>query len=77
MANVCFPRSLRLRIKLTYIKYRDPLTLVAAGGYDIRFPEMLLYAGADPTISLEGPPILFNLLNYRGDIWVRSLFLLS
>ncbi|KAF5640084.1 uncharacterized protein FTJAE_4631 [Fusarium tjaetaba] len=38
----------------------NPLTLAYDHGYDINFSEVLLHAGADPTVKLEGDPILVD-----------------
>ncbi|CAG7559085.1 unnamed protein product [Fusarium equiseti] len=55
-----------------YTGQTDPLTISCAYRHDIVFPELLLCAGADPTIELEGHSILVHGKTLETGIKVRK-----
>ncbi|RFN43296.1 hypothetical protein FIE12Z_12486 [Fusarium flagelliforme] len=57
----------------SYTGQTDLLTISCAYRHDIVFPELLLCAGADPTIELEGHPILVHDMTLKTGIKARSV----
>ncbi|KAF5723497.1 hypothetical protein FMUND_1821 [Fusarium mundagurra] len=51
----------------------NPLTIAYDHGYDVNFSEVLLCAGADPTVDLKGHPRLVNVLAFAAHIEPRNI----
>lgn len=68
----------RVELELTCIGYRDLLTIANyyEHDYDIEFSEILLNAGADPTIELQGRVSLVFGMALQGNRKVRKPHLL-
>lgn len=52
-------------------KYRNPLTIAYRNDHDIS-SDVLLYAGADPTLELKGPITFLSCIAYDAYITVRE-----
>lgn len=68
----------RVELELTCTRYRDVLNIASYHEHDhgIEFSEILLHAGADPTIELQGRVSLVFGKALQGDTKVRKLHLL-